>query len=257
MYKNILHNPTKVTDEEIEAIQLRRKKEKTLILERDLDKVQNQEKYWFMIANEWLFQWKCFISNKLSKDADPALLNQVRVSENEKIGVLPPGPISNHTLFVKNSSLELTIKANLQLNKDYRGVNKEVWQIFHRLYSGGPIIIRESLDIYSQDLSTLTVHSARKIARKQTSDVAKSASTTTNIFAKKVSPRGGAVKKKRNLFMSENIGYEDDEAIAEERIDSISPNVQLQLSGMGPGISVKSQFIGRIESMFNRGMSGQ
>jgi len=42
---------------------------------------------------------------------------------------------------------------DLQLNKDYRGVNKEVWMIFHRMYGGGPIIVREALDIYSKDLS--------------------------------------------------------------------------------------------------------
>ena len=37
MYKNILHNPQKVTNEEIEALNQRRKKEKSLILERDTD----------------------------------------------------------------------------------------------------------------------------------------------------------------------------------------------------------------------------
>ena len=37
MYKNIMHNPLKATDEEIEYLRNRRKKEKQLILERDLD----------------------------------------------------------------------------------------------------------------------------------------------------------------------------------------------------------------------------
>lgn len=47
----------------------------------------------------------------------------------------------------------MVIKEGLELNKQYRGVNKEVWQIFHRMYGGGPIIVREDLDIYSKDLS--------------------------------------------------------------------------------------------------------
>jgi hypothetical protein len=37
MYKNVLHNPMKVTDVEIEALNHRRKKEKQLILERDME----------------------------------------------------------------------------------------------------------------------------------------------------------------------------------------------------------------------------
>ena len=106
-----------------------------------------------MVSSEWLFQWKCFISNKLSLNASPEILNLVKVSKNEKIGVLPPGPISNYTLFLKPNDLESEVRPNLVLNVDYRGVNKEVWQIFNRMYKGGPLIIREALDIYSQDLS--------------------------------------------------------------------------------------------------------
>jgi hypothetical protein len=41
MYKNILHSPLKVTDEEIEALNQRRKIEKSLILERDMEKNQS------------------------------------------------------------------------------------------------------------------------------------------------------------------------------------------------------------------------
>lgn len=96
----------------------------------------------------------------------------LRISENEKVGILPPGPISNDSLFVKakpttsQSTFEgalqqqktLRVRKGLELNKDYRGVNKEVWQIFHRIYGGGPLIVRDEEDIYSQDLSAeLTV----------------------------------------------------------------------------------------------------
>ena len=73
------------------------------------------------------------------------------MSENPKVGILPPGPISNHDLIVKNRDKEASIKPNLKLNEDYRGVNKEVWDIFHKMYGGGPQIVRESLDIYSNE----------------------------------------------------------------------------------------------------------
>lgn len=91
-----------------------------------------------MISSDWLFQWKCFISNKVSaQHAD-----QVRASENDRIGVLPPGSISNHDLLVKTSNGDFQIKPNLLLNEHYRGVNKDVWHLFHNLYGGGPVLVR-------------------------------------------------------------------------------------------------------------------
>lgn len=101
----------------------------------------------------------------------------LRKSENNKIGILPPGPISNDCLFERIPSSQadnnvfskgmiggqtpLRIKKGLQLNRDYRGVNREVWQIFHRMYGGGPIIVREDLDIYSKDLQNEIASSKR------------------------------------------------------------------------------------------------
>ncbi len=61
--------------------------EKQLILDKDLESQEEEDKQnfidkkviydgndqqiknrkmWFMISGEWLFQWKCFISNKVS-----------------------------------------------------------------------------------------------------------------------------------------------------------------------------------------------
>jgi len=57
------------------------------------------------------------------------------------------------SLFIAISESNSELKPNLKLNQDYRGVNKEVWQIFQSLYGGGPTIVRETLDIYSKDLS--------------------------------------------------------------------------------------------------------
>ena len=37
MYKNLLHNPMNVTDEELQSLHERRKREKQLILDKDLD----------------------------------------------------------------------------------------------------------------------------------------------------------------------------------------------------------------------------
>lgn len=57
---------------------------------------------------------------------------------------------------MKNIEFDMTdkkISNDLVLNRDYRGVNKEVWNMLHRIYGGGPAIIREFLDIYSDDMS--------------------------------------------------------------------------------------------------------
>ena len=44
------------------------------------------------------------------------------------------------------------LKRGLVLNKHYRGVNKEVWQLLHKIYGGGPTIVRKELDIYCKDM---------------------------------------------------------------------------------------------------------
>ena len=48
---------------------------------------------------------------------------------------------------------QFKIRKNLELNKDYRGVNMEVWTQLHKIYRGGPLIVREELDIYSKDVN--------------------------------------------------------------------------------------------------------
>lgn len=154
MNKNVLYSPLKASEEEIEALNKRRAMEKQLVLDRDID--SKGSKYWYMISSEWLYQWKCFISNKIKQPVEDAAhqSNQpqyiVRKSQNERIGVLPPGPISNYYLFKRGGE---DVKCGLVLNQDYRGVNKEVWSVFHKLYGGGPLIGREQLDIYSVDIT--------------------------------------------------------------------------------------------------------
>ena len=61
--------------------------EKQLILDRDIQSQEDEEeansnednedpdkekkkKMWFMVSGDWLFQWKCFISNKISSSAN-------------------------------------------------------------------------------------------------------------------------------------------------------------------------------------------
>lgn len=55
--------------------------------------------------------------------------------------------ISNQELFEDDG---VTIKKGLVKKVDYRGVCREVWEFFHEIYGGGPVIARAELDLYSR-----------------------------------------------------------------------------------------------------------
>ena len=52
-----------------------------------------------MISSDWLFKWKCFVTNKISKAINQDILHEINQSVNSKVGILPPGPITNYKLF--------------------------------------------------------------------------------------------------------------------------------------------------------------
>ena len=78
--------------------------------------------FWYLIHSDWLRAWHEF-------KHDGAL----------------PGPISNHVLLDEYSQP----LRNLRKALHYRGVSKQVWDYLHHRYGGGPVIIRESIDIYT------------------------------------------------------------------------------------------------------------
>eukprot|EP01022_Parablepharisma_sp_SALTPOND_P033218 TRINITY_DN88310_c6_g1_i1.p9 TRINITY_DN88310_c6_g1~~TRINITY_DN88310_c6_g1_i1.p9 ORF type:complete len:267 (-),score=20.63 TRINITY_DN88310_c6_g1_i1:5535-6335(-) len=104
-FPNILENPSKVTEQEIIMLRQRRQQEKLMICGRDLltSDILPMDECWYIISTDWLTQWKAFIFNKPFKNS--------RVSPNPTIGVLPPGPISNHLLLLKDKQ---TLKNGLQ-----------------------------------------------------------------------------------------------------------------------------------------------
>lgn len=116
-YSNIFHRPEKITSDEIDALKLRRKIEKQIILDLELngdDKTgedgagsaknapainKSRDTHWYMISSDWLFKWKCFVTNKISKAVSLEIVHEISQSSNSRIGILPPGPITNYTLF--------------------------------------------------------------------------------------------------------------------------------------------------------------
>jgi ubiquitin carboxyl-terminal hydrolase 20/33 len=117
-------------DEE-DALNARRKREEKDIQALDTSKIELGE-FWYLISSEWLVSWGQFKSGTGA----------------------PPGPISNDHLMRDNEP-----RLNLLRGAHYRGVNRNVWQYFYRIYGGGPMLVRKSINIYGPSLEDQQVDS--------------------------------------------------------------------------------------------------
>lgn len=137
-----------------------------------------------MISSDWLFKWKCFVTNKISKAVNQNILQEINQSSNNRIGILPPGAITNFKLFEQDGvTLDQTIYGGVNTSKsksqttpeireqlivelDYKTVKKEVWSKFVKIYSGGPAIVREKPHIYSAVVEDTTSQSSNSSPSK-------------------------------------------------------------------------------------------
>lgn len=86
----------KASKDEVDALKLRRKIEKQIILDLELNGEEfcndrggaslknaasnlNKQKdtNWYMISSDWLFKWKCFVTNKISKNASQEIVAEI------------------------------------------------------------------------------------------------------------------------------------------------------------------------------------
>ncbi|OMJ95708.1 hypothetical protein SteCoe_770 [Stentor coeruleus] len=130
-YQNLLSNPSNVSLSEIAELNQRRDIEKDLINKLDACEEIN---CWYLINADWVYNWKSFVFNKPSRPG-------MNIGE---VGVYPPGPINNSALLKENGELRPKLKPAVH----YRAVNKKVWEAYVLIYSGGPAIIRKTLNIY-------------------------------------------------------------------------------------------------------------
>lgn len=108
-----------------------------------LDSNYNQDnEEWYIVNSEWLKDWKMFVNNKRSSTAYGA-----RRSTHKGVGILDPGPITNHLLLDKDNNP----LPNMVKGEHYRGVNKAVWKQFYETYGGGPVLKRSDISIYSEE----------------------------------------------------------------------------------------------------------
>lgn len=141
LYPSFYYNKEKISQEELHILSKRRNIEKKNCTKLDANYNKNNEE-WFIIHTEWLKDWKMFTNNKRSSTAFGA-----RRSTHKDVGILDPGPITNHQLLDENNQP----LPGLVKGKHYRGVNKAVWKQFYETYGGGPVLRKWELSIYSED----------------------------------------------------------------------------------------------------------
>lgn len=142
-YPTLLKQPDRASTKEISELSNRRQMELQVISELDTGEEVSS---WYLINAEWITQWKCFVFNKPSSTTE-------QNSPNSAVGVLPPGPISNHKLFTDPRN-PTTLRPQLKVVANYRGVNEKVWKAYFKFYGGGPIIVRKKLNIYGEASQT-------------------------------------------------------------------------------------------------------
>ena len=127
---------------------MRRKHEEKVyqsLAERNMDNLKHA--YFFAIDSLWYNKWKSFINNddKSSKYLENFNKN---ISENKKIGILPPGIIDNSQICeinkeIKGSNIKggkYKLKMGLKKDRDYVIINQYLWEWFLLNYNGGPEI---------------------------------------------------------------------------------------------------------------------
>ena len=167
-----------MTKKELKSLKKRRELEKRLVIEAEKagHSLSNQSNIWYIVSNKWLYKWKCFIQNEVTLNNffdNEEWAASIDVSQNENIGVLPPGQITNREdllidedrsdfVLINNKDglygKDLKVKPGMQININYRAVKPFVWYLFYINYGGNacvPQLPRESIDIYSKDLTLI------------------------------------------------------------------------------------------------------
>ena len=142
-YSNLVFNPLLAEKKEIKEFNIRRKHEEKVyqsLFERNTDNLKHA--YFFAIDSSWYNKWTSFINNDEKSSKHLEAFNKY-ISDNKKIGVLPPGIIDNSQICEINKEKrggKYKLKIGLKKDKDYVVINQYLWEWFLLNYSGGPEI---------------------------------------------------------------------------------------------------------------------
>ena len=144
-YTNLVFNPLFSEKSEIKEFNLRRKHEAKVfqsLSARNMDNLKHA--YFFAIDINWYNKWRSFIYND---DKTSHFIENYKkyISDNKKIGILPPGIIDNTKICIPNKEKQkgcysYKLKPGLTKDKDYCVINQYLWEWFLLNYSGGPEI---------------------------------------------------------------------------------------------------------------------
>ena len=156
-YNNILFNPLLATKKEIKDLQIRRNHESKVFIslnQRNMEIKKKDKNYkdfsFYAIDKTWFNKWKAFVMNDLSEKILPNNLKYI--SDNKKIGVLPPDVIDNSKIstinnikknndnYMKMDDCKYRLKKGLKQQKDYIIINQHLWEWLLLNYNGGPEI---------------------------------------------------------------------------------------------------------------------
>ena len=155
-YNNILFNPLLATKKELRDLEIRRRHEMkvfTSLNQKNIDIKKKEKNYkdtaFYAIDINWFNKWRAFVSNDLTDKIIPN--NMKYISDNKKIGVLPPDIIDNSKIstinnikrdknYSKMDDCKYKLKKGLKRQKDYIIINQHLWEWFSLNYSGGPEI---------------------------------------------------------------------------------------------------------------------
>ena len=95
-------------------------------------------------------------------------MEQIILSENINLGVLPPGRIDNNKISdnVKNDE-KLKLKKGLKIQKDYIVVNQLLWEWFLFNYGGGPEISVENNSLSSPFLFSIEENKTNYLKKEE------------------------------------------------------------------------------------------
>ena len=144
-YTNLVFNPLLSEKSEIKEFNMRRKHEEKVYQSLSARKMDNlKHAYFFAIDISWFNKWRSFIYND---DKSSKFLENCKkyISDNKKIGILPPGIIDNSGICVPNKEKEkgasyYVLKPGLKIDKDFCVVNQYLWEWYLLNYGGGPEI---------------------------------------------------------------------------------------------------------------------
>ena len=159
-YTNLVFNPLLSEKSEIKEFNMRRKHEEKVYQSLSARKMDNlKHAYFFAIDISWFNKWRSFIYND---DKSSKYLENCKkyISDNKKIGILPPGIIDNSKICIPNKEKEkgsssYILKPGLRIDKDFCIVNQYLWEWYLLNYGGGPEIqLSEDFKLNNKSISS-------------------------------------------------------------------------------------------------------